>query len=814
MTITSKLFPDARLRTAVVKDRVARRLEINGIVQGVGFRPFVYKLANRHGLKGEVANTSSGVSTHIEGRQEKLDSFCRDLAEKIPPLAHITEISVHDESVKNFKEFFIAKSRDDTVTSILITPDAAICSDCLTELFDPRDRRYQYPFINCTNCGPRYTIIDDIPYDRPKTSMKHFIMCQQCQAEYDDPVNRRFHAQPNACFDCGPHISLYDNTKRPVMARNPIEKSVALLKQGYILAIKGLGGFHLAADAENNDSIVRLRSRKHREEKPFAIMSYDLTDARKYVYVEPEEEALLTSPQRPIVILRKKKPNTISKAVSPRNPYFGTMLPYTPLHYLLLKGGFTALVMTSGNMSEEPIAIDNADAFERLSNIADYFLIHDRDIYLRSDDSIVKRTAGVTRFIRRSRGYIPAPVFLKNHLPPVLACGAQLKNTVCLTRDDKAFLSQHIGDLENLSTYEFFKSTVRHLRRILDIDPEIIAYDFHPDYLSTKYAEEQQDVQKVQVQHHHAHIVSCMAENGLEGPVIGLSFDGAGYGTDGKIWGGEVLFAETKRFTRAAHLSYVPMPGGSAAIKEPWRMAISYLYDAFGDTFWNLDLPLLKTIDEKKLKIILEMISKRVNSPETSSLGRLFDGIAAIVGIRNHVYFEGQAAMELEMLAGEKTKAVYDYEWVSEDVTRVLLEPIVRGVAHDTEKGHQPSQISSKFHSTLIQLFAELCAVLRKESSLNRIVLSGGVFQNSLLLRGLIQALEDNNFQVFAHQRVPTNDGGISLGQAMVAGEFAGKKKHIKKTALGSIPSGLEDRGRTKKEINRDAYQIYRRIPG
>lgn len=747
----------------------AKKVNVRGIVQGVGFRPFVYQLANLHGLSGDVANNSTGVIIRIEGDVEGISAFILDLETKCPPLAKVTQISQTAIPSQGFKQFIIRKSKAGISKSTLISPDMSICDDCLSELFDPKDRRYGYPFINCTNCGPRYTIIDDIPYDRPNTSMKHFTMCPACQAEYDSPADRRFHAQPNACSVCGPHVTLYTVSGSRVSTKEPIASTIRILKKGMIVAIKGLGGFHLAVDAENDDAIARLRRRKHREEKPFAIMSYDVDHIRRYAYVEPEEEALLRSPQRPIVILKKRKPNSLSKEISPRNRYFGAMLPYTPLHYLILAHDFTALVMTSGNISEEPIAIDNEDAFERLSSIADYFLVHNRDIYLRSDDSIMKRISGTSRFLRRSRGYVPRPVFLKQKDPKILACGAELKNTICLTRENNAFLSQHIGDLENFATYEFFKLTINHMKQILDIDPVLISYDLHPDYLSTRYAEEQQDIEKIQVQHHHAHIVSCMAENKLDMPVIGLSFDGTGYGTDGNIWGGEILIADASQFTRVAHLSYIPMPGSSAAIKEPWRMAVSYLYNTYGEEFWNLELPLFKEIDEKKLEIVVNMIGKRINSPYTSSLGRFFDGIAAIVGIRNNVFFEGQAAMELEMLAEDKIKGTYDYEWVSGDCRQVLIQPIIYGVVRDMEKDIHPSVISTKFHMTLIRLFSELCAVIRKESRVNQVVLSGGVFQNSILLTGLIHALEKKEFQVFTHTQVPPNDGGICLGQAMVA---------------------------------------------
>ena len=754
---------------------VARRVEINGIVQGVGFRPFVYQLAHHYNLKGEIANTSSGVAIHIEGPQTQIESFSKDLAQKCPPLARITEIALYVEYFKDFKDFTIAASRNQTLMTTLIAPDVAVCDDCRQELLDPNDRRFKYPFINCTNCGPRYTIIDDIPYDRPKTSMKHFTMCAFCQAEYDDPANRRFHAQPNACETCGPHVDLYDNTRKKVPTPEPLETTAALLKQGCIIAVKGLGGFHLTVDAQNDQAVEALRKRKLREEKPMALMSYDIESIRKFAHIEPDEEDLLTSPQRPIVLLRKKNPNSISAAVAPRNRYFGVMLPYTPLHYLLLRYGFAALVMTSGNLSEEPIAIDNKDAFERLADIADYFLIHNRDIYLRSDDSIVRQAAGATRFVRRSRGYVPAPVFLSKKVPSILACGAELKNTVCLTKDNQAFLSQHIGDLENLATYDFFQLTIRHMQRILDIRPEVIAFDLHPDYLSTRFAEQQENIQKIRVQHHHAHIVSAMAENRIDGPVIGLAFDGTGFGSDGNIWGGEILIAESETFSRAAHFAYVPMPGSSSAIREPWRMAVSYLYDAFGDEFRNIDLPLLKAISSNTLTTMVDMIKKKLNSPLTSSLGRLFDGIAAIAGIRSRVAFEGQAAMELEMLADNKKTDIYDYEWMTADRHIILTRPIIKGVVTDMLRGVHSSVVSGKFHRTLIRMFCDLCQVIRKESGLNRVVLSGGVFQNSFLLTGLIRILARNKFKVFAHTQVPTNDGGICLGQALVAAAVAGK---------------------------------------
>jgi hydrogenase maturation protein HypF len=753
----------------MVKHHVAGKIEVNGIVQGVGFRPFIYNLALRHGLKGEVSNTSGGVAIVVEGLADHIDAFTADISAAPPPLAHVVEVSRQEIPVAGYAAFTIVQSKADTALSTLISPDVSICDDCLKELFDPNDRRYRYPFINCTNCGPRYTIIDGIPYDRPKTSMKHFEMCPQCQEEYDDPQNRRFHAQPNACPMCGPHVSLFDRHRNRVDGADPIRETASLLRQGRIIAIKGLGGFHLAVDAVNAAAVCRLRSKKQREEKPFALMTADIAQIRPFARFDMAEQRLLTSIQRPIVLLRKREPNPIAVDVAPRNRYFGVMLPYTPLHYLLLDQGFTALVMTSGNLSEEPIAIDNEDAFRRLSAIADYFLVHNRDIYLRSDDSIVRCTAGETRLIRRSRGFVPVPIFLRRKIPAVLACGAELKNTICLTRGKQAFLSQHIGDLENTATEDFFRLTSRHMQRILKIEPEILAYDLHPDYLSTRWALEQEGVQKTAVQHHHAHVVSAMAENRIDGPVIGLAFDGTGYGSDGAIWGGEMLVADEQTFDRAAHFAYLPMPGSTAAIKQPWRMGLSYLHAAYGDGLVDLPLPFLRGIDGKRVAIILEMIKKRINAPLTSSLGRLFDGVAALAGLRNEVAFEGQAAMELEMMAASTADYAYDCQWLSGVPVQIPTAPIIRAVVEDLLQGTAPALISARFHLSLVRLFTDLCDHLRRDTGLTRVVLSGGVFQNAILLVGLVRALEANKFKVYTHKQVPTNDGGLSLGQAIIA---------------------------------------------
>ncbi|MEW5910088.1 MAG: carbamoyltransferase HypF, partial [Thermodesulfobacteriota bacterium] len=669
-----------RLRHPAMKT-VARRIEVSGIVQGVGFRPFVYRLAYRLGLSGEVANTSHGVVIHTEGRVGAIDMFLQDLTAHPPPLAQITDVRVFPEPVRFLKTFEIISSRKESHPSALISPDISVCQDCLNELFDPKNFRYRYPFINCTNCGPRYTIIEDIPYDRPKTSMKRFPMCARCRSEYEDPFDRRFHAEPNACPECGPKVFLYDQKGKRIETNDPISSAGDLLREGNILAIKGLGGFHLSVDAERREAVRRLRERKRREEKPFAVMSKDPDAVHRYAVLEETELRLLSSPQRPIMLLKKRLPNPLSEDISPRNSCFGVMLPYTPVHYLLFENGFLALVMTSGNLSEEPIVIDNEEAFARLNGVADYFLTHNRDIYLRSDDSIARYSAASIRMVRRSRGFIPRPIFLKRTVPQILACGAELKNTLCLTKEEKAFLSQHIGDLENPASYDFLKMTAEHMKRILNIHPEIIACDLHPDYLSTRYAEEASiGMKRLGVQHHHAHIASCMAENRMDGPVIGLAFDGTGYGSDGAVWGGEVLLVENDNFSRIGHLDYVPMPGGEMSVKEPWRMGVSYLYNAMGDEFMNHPIPLVKGMDTNKGMMLVEMMRKKINSPMTSSLGRLFDGVASILGLRDRVRYEGQAAMELEMAIESSGEEFYDLEWVFDEMYRIPTPPLIQRI--------------------------------------------------------------------------------------------------------------------------------------
>ncbi|MBW2117374.1 MAG: carbamoyltransferase HypF [Deltaproteobacteria bacterium] len=754
---------------------------IKGIVQGVGFRPFIYQLAHRYNLSGYVINTSQGVDIEVEGPEEEIRGFFDVIVPERPPLAHISSLEWTQIPPKKEKSFKIMASQAGQERSALIPPDVCICPACLSELRNPEDRRFEYPFINCTNCGPRYSIIMDIPYDRPATTMKKFEMCPACSREYNDPSNRRFHAQPNACRECGPGVSLLDCKGNGIDGSEPVKETISLLKKGYILAIKGLGGFHLAVDAANHRAVVRLRRRKHREEKPLALMVKDLNTANEIAHIDETETEVLHSHQRPIVILKKRRFHGLSPQVAPKNGYFGIMLPYTPLHYLLMDGPFKALVMTSGNMTEEPINIDNKAAFKHLGDIADYFLIHDRDIYLRSDDSIVRVAKSIPRQIRRSRGYVPVPIFLPPNmkdLTPVLAVGAELKNTICLTKENRAFMSQHIGDMENLETLDFFHLTISHLKRILEIRPKILAHDLHPDYLSSKFALKQDELPAIAVQHHHAHIASCLAEHGIKGPVIGVAMDGTGLGTDGRIWGGEILLADLTSFKRAAHLDYVALPGGDAAAKFPWRMALAYLDKAYGDGLFDLPIPFVRDLDKDEAMIVLSMARKGINSPLTSSCGRLFDAVSSLLGLRHRIGYEGQAAIELDMCQNHHEKGMYPWQMQKKDDNWVMLtSEIIKGIVGDIANGVGKGIISRRFHNTLIHMVTELCAGIRDKMGTDKVALSGGSFQNVSLLTGLSHALEHKEFSVYSHALVPTNDGGLALGQAVCAGlQYAGVK--------------------------------------
>ncbi len=750
---------------------VRRRIEVAGIVQGVGFRPYVYRLATERRLSGHIVNTAAGVTIEVQGEPEPVGGFLSDLPRQAPLLARITDVRVNEVACEDGGEFRILASEKSEAVRTLISPDVAICADCLRELFDPLDRRYRYPFINCTNCGPRFTIVRDIPYDRPRTSMAAFPMCGLCRAEYDDPQDRRFHAQPNACPQCGPHVELWDRNGQPFSAGDPVSQAAAELCAGAIVAVKGLGGFHLAVDATNAQAVDRLRERKRRVEKPFAVMVPNLQTVRRFCLVDGQEEEALMAWQRPIVLLQRRPDCPIAEGVAPMNRYLGLFLPYTPLHFLLLaECGLPALVMTSGNLSEEPIAIDNQEAVARLAGLADLFLVHNRDILLRCDDSVVRRTGGRVRQQRRSRGFVPAPVFLREELPSVLAVGGELKNTVCLLRGRHAFLSQHIGDLENAESYSFFAEAAEHLQRILEVRPTALAYDLHPDYFSTRWALAQTGMRCVGVQHHHAHIASCMAENHLEGCVIGLALDGTGYGTDGCIWGGEVLLADYEDFARAAHFRYVPMPGGAAAIHEPWRMAVSYLWQRFGARIFDLPIPLLRERPRSQLELILRMAERGINSPLTSSCGRLFDAVAALIGLRQEVNYEAQAAIELEMCREATEIGRYSLDLDQEpDCLVVNPGPVIEAIVADMVQGVSAGRMSQRFHNAMIDVLGAVCLELRVRTGLNRVCLSGGSFQNACLSEGLEQRLRAAEFEVYSHAEVPTNDGGLSLGQAVVA---------------------------------------------
>jgi hydrogenase maturation protein HypF len=754
---------------------------LRGVVQGVGFRPFVYQLARRYGLTGYVVNTAQGVHLEVEGPGETVEVFFRSLPLEKPPLAYIESLEQTEIPPERGTSFEIRESREGEERFALISPDVGVCPDCLAELKDPLDRRYGYPFINCTHCGPRYTIILDIPYDRRNTTMDRFRMCPACRKEYEDPRDRRFHAQPNACWDCGPVVSLHERGGDPLACSDPIQEAILLLQEGSILAVKGLGGFHLVVDAANHQSVLRLRKRKHREEKPLAVMVRDLDQAREIAHVGKLEAETLTSRRRPILLLRKRRSHGLSPAVSPKNQTFGIMLPYTPLHVLLMEGPFKALVMTSGNRSEEPISIDHPHALKALGSLADYFLSHDRDIHLRSDDSVLRVIDGLPRQIRRSRGYVPMPIFLRKdlaELPPVAALGAGLKNTLCFTKENRAFMSQHIGDMENLETYEFFLLTLSHLKRILEIEPRLLAHDLHPDYLSSAYALGQRERPAFPVQHHHAHIVSCLAEANSLGPAIGIALDGTGLGEDGRIWGGEVLLSDLTSYRRVAHLEYVALPGGDAAARSPWRMAVVYLEKAFGEGLFDLPIPFVKKLDPEKASNILRMAHREINSPLTSSCGRLFDGVSSLLGIRDRNAYEGQAAVELEMAQCRRETGSYPWEEEKKEGRRVLLTSrIVRGVVQDLIEEVPRGVVSRRFHNTLVLMFADLSARLRDETGVNQVALSGGVFQNASLMKGLSRLLKSKGFTVLTHSKVPTNDGGLALGQAVCAGlKFAGYK--------------------------------------
>ena len=748
-----------------------QRFAVEGIVQGVGFRPFVFQAARRLGIAGWVLNDSAGVIIEAEGPPEKLTAFGRALREEPPPLAVISRIEVTDLPPLGETGFIIRPSDGEPERKAQIAPDTWVCPDCLRELFDPADRRYLYPFINCTNCGPRFSIVTSVPYDRPNTTMSDFVMCATCRDEYADPASRRFHAQPNACRDCGPSLRLLDGSGRPLESSDPLGGAVGLLRRGAILAVKGVGGYHLAVDACNDEAVAELRRRKGRDEKPFALMSLDVEAVEVYACPDDAERRLLTGTERPIVLLRRRVGHGIAPSVAPRSRSFGVMLPYTPLHYLLLRNSFQALVMTSGNLSDEPIAFEDTEAVRRLRGVADGYLVHDRRIHRRIDDSVARLMAGRPLVLRRSRGYVPRGILIPGARSSVLALGAELKNTVCLTREDRAYLSPHIGDLKNPEAYDSLRGTVRHLQDLFAASPRIVAHDLHPDYHSTLFAQEL-DGPKIPVQHHHAHLASCLAENGTSKKAIGVVFDGLGYGADGHLWGGEFLIGDLAGFFRAGHLDYIPMPGGDVAAREPLRMALSWLFRLFGAELPPLEA--LSGLSEGDLRLLRRMAERRINSPLTSSCGRLFDAVAALCGLRRITSYEGQAAMELEMAIDDEGAEDGSYPFdLRKDGDVVIVDPAatVTAVVQDVVRGEGTGTVSARFHNGVATMIVEVCSLLREGGGPNLTALSGGVFQNRYLAERAVALLRSAGFEVLTHSLVPPNDGGVSLGQAAVAAQ-------------------------------------------
>jgi hydrogenase maturation protein HypF len=756
-----------------------RGVAVRGVVQGVGFRPFVYRLAKEEGLAGSIGNDTDGVTIEIEGPEERVEAFLKRLRDEMPPLARIDSIAVRELPATREIDFRIVQSEVRGQVSTGIPADAATCADCLRELLDRADRRYRYPFLNCTNCGPRYTITRRIPYDRPQTSMARFTMCTECQTEYDDPGNRRFHAQPNACWECGPRVTLVGRGGGAISVEDPVAECVERLAVGEIMAIKGIGGFHLSVDATNETAVMQLRERKHRYGKPLAVMVKDLEAVRKICVLTAAEEALMQTSARPIVLARKSENCGIAEGVAPGIPWLGVFLPYAPLQHLLFASkNMRALVMTSANLSEEPIAIDNFEALERLGQIADAFLMHDREILQRCDDSVAAIVDGAPQLIRRARGFVPLAVGLPIDAPPLLAVGGHLKNVFALARGRFVYQSQHLGDLQNLTGLEFFKESLEHLVRTFEIEPQTVVHDLHPGYLSTEWAKgraREKGLELLAVQHHHAHVAGCMAEHGLTGAAIGLALDGTGYGTDGKIWGGEVLISRLDGFERFAHLEYVPMPGGDAAVREPWRMALGALH-AVGYDVGSEEMLGVLGAKEKDVRVLRQMMERNLNSPLTSSCGRLFDAIAAVVLGRRRVDYEAQAAIELEGVAVDEKddEAGYPMELVGGDwggrmpvVIRIVQ--LWKELLADLQNGISKPVISARFHAGVADGFVRAVTMARTATGLGQVAMSGGCMHNRRLARLLRTKLEVAGFEVFQHVQVSPGDGGLSYGQAAVA---------------------------------------------
>ncbi len=753
------------------EERVRLRLRLRGAVQGVGFRPFVYRLATELRLSGWVMNSPQGVLIEVEADKQSLDTFLLRIERERPPRASIQSLESSFLDATGLTAFFIRESDGSGATTAVVLPDIATCEDCLREVFDPTDRRYLYPFTNCTNCGPRFTIITALPYDRPNTTMARFSMCEACRREYEDPENRRFHAQPNACPACGPQLAFWDQAGVALATRHEALLLAAdAIRAGSILALKGLGGFHLLVDARNQDAVLRLRERKHREEKPLALMMPSFESAKAYCQVSDLEARLLSSPECPIVLLeRRSDPSLepIAPEVAPRNPFLGVMLPYTPLHHILFRELDFPVVATSGNLSDEPICTDEREALERLGGVADCFLVHDRPIARHVDDSVARILLGRELILRRARGYAPLPIHLAQPLPPLLAVGAHLKNAVAASVGSEVFVSQHIGDLETAQAFDAFRSVIASLKTLYDLHPTAVAADAHPDYLSTSFAL-RVGLPVIRVQHHYAHVLSCMAEIGLEGPCLGVAWDGTGYGLDGTVWGGEFLRPAAATFQRVAHLRTFRLPGGEQAIKEPRRAAIGLLYELFGDALFTMEeFAPVRAFSPRERRVLQGMLAKQINSPRTSAAGRLFDAIAAILGLHLGPQFEGQAAMELEWAgAGFETDEAYPVRISAEPSTLVLdWEPLVWEVLADLRRDIPAAWIAARFHNALVEGIVAVAERIEEE----RIVLTGGCFQNRRLTERAVARLRAEGFRPYWHQRIPPNDGGIALGQIVAA---------------------------------------------
>lgn len=750
-----------------------KRLKVNvrGAVQGVGFRPFVYRLATGLELCGWVNNSPEGVTLEVEGPTVDLDTFLLRLSEEKPPRSSIQSLESSWLDPSGHSGFVIAESEGGGEKTAIILPDIGTCSDCLADILDPENRRYKYPFTNCTNCGPRYSIIRALPYDRANTTMAAFKMCEACRSEYKDPMDRRFHAQPNACPECGPQIELWDAAGATIAVCDDALKAAAdAIRSGNIVAVKGLGGFHLGCDASSDEAVRELRQRKHREEKPLAVMAPSIESVFGLCHVSRLERRLLMSPESPIVLLERRTGSPISTLVAPRNPYLGVMLPYTPLHHLLTRELGFPIVATSGNLSDEPICIDESEAVERLEGIADLFLVHDRPIERHVDDSIVRVMMGREAVVRRARGYAPLPFSIPPVEQPIVAAGAHLKNTVAIAVKNRAYVSQHIGDLENEHAFAAFDRVIGDVERLYEVEPVIAACDLHPDYASRRWAMAS-GLRTVEVQHHYAHILSCMAENEVPAPALGIAWDGTGYGTDGTIWGGEFLAINDAGFERAAHLRTFRLPGGDRAAREPGRAALGLLYEVLGDSvFERRDLSPVASFSKRDLRLIGQMLAQRLNCPITSSAGRLFDAVASILSLRERVAFEGQAAMELEFIADADERGTYGFKVA---LGAVDWEPMLRQLISDLASGGRPAIISARFHNTLVEMISAVAV----EADIERVVLSGGCFQNRRLLEHAVARLTSDGFKVYWHQRIPTNDGGISLGQVAAAAREHSKER-------------------------------------